>query len=735
MTASTRKRVKHNGKTRRRCKKNKETMEEECNKINPQQDVLFEDKLEKTAEYKSATKMKNLEKALIKRFKTPFSPSSITPNNDFYTYINYRWLKDTAKKSEYAPEKEKYFVQVDDTRVAQNRIYVQLIDYVKEFIQTKSTPEAQAIKKVYTSLLNLNSDSIKKHIRNLECRYDEHIQENNLWKFLAHINTNEIVSWACPISWSVDTDEKDSTHFKNQIMFPELGLYDYLMYFDNLPDEKPENIHYRRKVKHAYLEYIQNIFDACLGKNHHLKAKDVFDVEYDILIAMGCESIKNDSPDFYNIVKKEDALPLYGFDWDQFSYYLGYAKTPDTFICGSLNYLKCICTELNKNWTTPKWKSFWFFLYLKQFIRFDAKLRPIFYEFNGKFLRGQPAIFPRDIYPVFGLSFTFNTFLTQQYVNRNENKRNIHYVENMAKDLVTVYKRIIKRNTWMSSKTKRFALKKLEHLKFVIARPEDLREDPLLNYTDDDAWGNMLLLAEWKTRKYVELNNKALIDIPIFDWNAFKLAGTQAYVANAYYTPTLNSIYVPLGYLLEPFVNLNDRGLEYNLSHIGYTLCHEMSHALDESGSKYDHNGNLHDWWTKEDKIKYKRIIRDIIKQYEVYASYDGIDFDAANSIGEDMADISGLAICEEYLRDFHMNSNSIVPIVSLSFQEFFIYFALQNRQHVYKKAVAAQLKTNPHPMDKYRTNVPLSRLELFRSLYNVKKGDKMWWPSTSTIW
>ena len=175
--------------------------------------------------------------------------------------------------------------------------------------------------------------------------------------------------------------------------------------------------------------------------------------------------------------------------------------------------------------------------------------------------------------------------------------------------------------------------------------------------------------------------------------------------------------------------------LEYNLSHIGYTLSHEMSHALDESGSKYDHLGNLNDWWTKEDKIKYKRIIRDIIHQYEVYASYDGIDFDAENSIGEDMADISGLAICEEYLRDFHMNSNSIVPIVSLSFQSFFIYFALQNRQHVYKKAIAAQLKTNPHPMDKYRTNVPLSRLELFRSLYNVKKGDKMWWNSTSTIW
>jgi predicted metalloendopeptidase len=143
----------------------------------------------------------------------------------------------------------------------------------------------------------------------------------------------------------------------------------------------------------------------------------------------------------------------------------------------------------------------------------------------------------------------------------------------------------------------------------------------------------------------------------------------------------------------------------------------------------------LNDWWTSSDKKKYKAIIKDIIRQYEVFAGYDGIQFDASIGVGEDMADISGLAIAEEYLRDFQMQNSTVVPIASLSFQAFFIYFAVQQRQHVYRQAFKAQLKTNPHPLDKYRTNVPLSRLELFRSLYNVKKGDKMWWHSTSTIW
>jgi predicted metalloendopeptidase len=88
-----------------------------------------------------------------------------------------------------------------------------------------------------------------------------------------------------------------------------------------------------------------------------------------------------------------------------------------------------------------------------------------------------------------------------------------------------------------------------------------------------------------------------------------------------------------------------------------------------------------------------------------------------------------------EYLRDFQDNNDDIVPIRALSFNAFFTYIAIQARQKIYDSAIKAQLKTNPHPMDKYRTNCPLSRLELFRSLYNIKKGDKMYWPSADTIW
>jgi predicted metalloendopeptidase len=160
-----------------------------------------------------------------------------------------------------------------------------------------------------------------------------------------------------------------------------------------------------------------------------------------------------------------------------------------------------------------------------------------------------------------------------------------------------------------------------------------------------------------------------------------------------------------------------------------------MSHALDDFGSKYNKYGQLENWWTEKDKKQFEKIQENIVKQYELFASYDGIKLDAWPTIGENLADISGFAICQEYLRDFQLKNQDILPVQSLSFTSFFVYFAIQSRQKISKKAILAQLKTNPHPLDKYRCNVPLSRSRIFRAIYDIKKGDKMWWNTTSNVW
>ena len=703
----------------------------------PQRYIHIEDVYKKKFQKNIARSYKEMQSNLKRAFNIPFSPSSVTPQTDFYTWINYRWIKDTVKKYKSKDTQNKYFVEVDIFRLTQDKVYRELFVLIKKFIATEKSKKRDAINNVYKSLLNLNSTTIHKHFKEMPTLYQNFTSKESVWEWMAFLNENEIISWGVPVYWTVAEDPKNSTIFCDNINPPQLSLYDYLLYLGDY-GQTPKYIKYKKSVVSHYIKYVNRIFDECLGKGHGLNGRDVFDVEVDFLTAMGCDGVKNENPEGYNKVTASEALEKYGFDWKEFSKFLGYKKTPSYFICSNLNYLKCISKYLKDNWKTSKFKAYIFYIILRQMIRFDNKLVNIYYDFNDKFIEGQPDPFPRELYPIFGLSLTFNTFLTDEYVTNYWNQEYVSFVENMGSNLLIVFKRIMRRNTWLTEETKSYALKKLDHLELTIAKPKKMREDPLLEYSPTDAWYNMSLIASWKKDKYLNLQGKEVIDIPLIDWKKFKLIGTQAYVVNAYYEMNKNKIFVPMAIMQKPFINLEQRGFQFNLARMGYTLGHEMSHALDNTGSKYDYKGNLHNWWKPEDKKKYNLIVKDIIKQYETFASYDGVKFNAEITVGEDMADISGMAICQEYLLDYFEVNGVITPVRDLSLKEFYVHYASHQRQHIYKRAVNAQLGTNPHPLDKYRTNCVLARLDLFKVMYNIKKGDKMFWPTNnidSTIW
>jgi len=695
----------------------------------------FEKDLEQTLKKKGLWDPNfNVEAELVKMFKIPFAPSKYTPRNDYYTYINYQWMD---KKGQEIKKNQKYYVQADSFRIKQEEVYYDLMDMVKEYIKTNKTPRRQSLKNLYESLLNLDNATTASYVGWAIERMNKIYASNSLYRMLAEINQNEIISWGCPIVWSVMPDEKNSKIYRSYISAPQLSAYDYDIYIENTKDDQNTKL-YKKLFKQHYIKYIEDMFNACLGKNHGHKASDVWDVECDILGALGCNKIKKDDENGYNLVYKTESINKCGLDWSELATQIGYKDVPDRYICNSLNYVSCILSLLTKDdtWKSKKWTTYYLYIILRQLIRFHSEWRQIHYEFNEKFVKGQPVPWPKDIYPVFGLSICFNNLLSKEYIKRHKKQAHIDYIKNMAEDLLIVYKRIIKRNTWLSPKTKQYALQKLDHINLIIGSPEILDDDPLLAYKSKGAYQNLKKIAMSRTRKFMLIDGKSSnADMPIIDWSEFKLVGKQPYIVNAYYTPSENSIYIPSAYMQKPFIDLDERGIEYNLAHVGFTLGHEMSHCLDDLGSQYDYKGNLFNWWTKEDRDTFNKKVNDVIKQYETFASYDGIKMDASLSTGENLADISGLAICEEYLRDFQQKNEDEVSICALSYQAFFTYFAIQARQKIFDEAIKAQLKTNPHPLDKYRTNCPLARLELFRSLYNIKKGDKMYWPSMDTIW
>ena len=699
----------------------------------------FEDKVEelfKKNKMDVVSTSFNLEKQIVSELKQAVNLKGVKPNDDFYSYINDRWITDYELTAQ-----QQYIVQVDDFRIVQDKVYRELMQIIDDFIsnpKTKGSKKAICIKKAYNSFKGYNTDE---QTRCLSKTYIEFIDEirkdkDNIWKRLGILNKNEIISSGCPFVWSINPDDKNPTIYRCYLEPPQLSLIDVDVYFDDNNDTE-EIKKYKQNYRKQFFTYLNNLFTIAFGENHGFNVKDVFDTEFEILNAMACDLIKETDDDDYNLISKDEALKNFGFNWEEFCKALGFKKIPENFVTSNVNYLLCGTKLLIERWDSDQWKTFWIYLYIRQQCRWNEKGSINFFQFEGNFVRGLQGKVDDSIRPIFPMGFLFNTFLSNEYISKYNNPQAINYVKTIAEDLKTVFIRIIKRNNWMQSKTKAKALEKLENLKLTVGSPEILREDPLLEYTEDDPWGNLMKMCFWRHDQAVELVGKKITDIPVIDWTQIppKFIGTQAYVVNAAYTPTENGIYIPLGYIQKPFVDLDERGLEYNLSRIGFTIAHEMSHALDDWGSKYDEFGRLNNWWTEKDAKEFKKIQADVIKQYEVFAGYDNIVFDAEPSIGEDLADISGLAICQEYLRDFQLKNEDILPIQSLSYEAFFIFFAVQSRQKISKKAILAQLKTNPHPLDKYRCNVPLSRTNVFRAIYNVKKGNKMWWHSTNNVW
>lgn len=653
---------------------------------------------------------------------------------DFYTYINVDWLKRTEAELK---EKQKYYVQIDDFRITQEKVYYELIDYVKKYIKENPTSlKAKTISNVYESFRGADKKKGLKHVQELKASIEDILANGDMYDMLSSVNKNETVSWQSPIVWSVIPDEKNVNKNISHLDMPQLGIYDYTIYIDDPSDDKSTK-KFKSEFKSKYLNFIGLTFKTLLPNEYkNYNPEDVWNVENELLDAMGCLKFKNDDPNYYNVVTKSELENKYGFDWTLFSHKLGYKKVPEKVILSTLNGITCITELLKKRWNSPEWKTYWLFIYLKMFLTCEWDWNQIYFDFYNKYVEGTPVRFPKEIYPIFMLSFCFNTFLTEQYVEHNWDPQKINYVTNMVNDFREIFINKISRNDWLSPSTKKSALKKLKFLKATVGYPKNLREDPMLNYCNNDPWINMSILTNWRHKKSIELEGKTVnLDIPLIDWNKFKLAGTQAYVVNAYYTPTSNSIYIPLAYLQKPFIDLDERGIEYNLAYIGQTIGHELSHCLDDMGSKFDEKGNLNNWWTERDSRRFNAKIKDVVKQYEEFAARDGIKFDAEIGVGEDLADISGLSLAEEYLLLFQQANNDIDIIKKISLDAFYVYCAIQSRQKVYSKAIPAQLKTNPHPLEKYRCNCPLTRSEIFRKLYNVQKGDGMWWHNTDTIW
>jgi len=686
-------------------------------------------------ELKSKEVNDKLNNRLLKLFETPFTKKNTqTIRDDFFSYINNYWLKDIEMTNGHDI---KYLTKVDNFQVTQYKTYEKLAEIIENYITKNGSVVSSEMKNLWASALKFNPvESSKIYVTHIIEQIDElRKNRNNLWKMLALVNSNEITNPFAPFSWEIGPDKKNSQENINYLDPHKFAIFDLSVYYDKnyTEDQKKE---YQKKYRQFFTQYISKLFSTVAPNDKNLNAKSVFDVGqlFFQLFTKTDPKLKED-PDFYNKISEKEAIEKFGFNWTEYCKELGYKTVPTFFVTSNINYFKYCTLLILDEWNSEKWRSYWIWIFTRYIARLTSDWHELFYWFYGSKEKGMVTSFRSNIkHPaILFMSLGFNPILNNEYIDYSNNGSILVFAKDVAENTRNIFINRIKRNTWLSEKTKKYSVIKLDKIEINVGtkKIEWTNEMlPLLNFSSTQFLDNVLKILKWRHDMFIENNKIVINSLARIDWTKYPAQFTSlpSYVVNAQYVPYKNAVFISNAYLQKPFIDLDEHGIQFNLANLGFTIAHELSHSLDDLGSKYDIYGNLNYLWSKSDINKYSKIQENIIKQYEVFAKNYGTNYDAELSVGEDIADISGLSIAEEYLRDFCIKNKYPPPVVSNYFRIFYIYFALQMKQKIGTKTVKYELITNPHPIDKLRTNISLSRSPFFRKMYDVKPEDHMYW-------
>jgi putative endopeptidase len=268
-------------------------------------------------------------------------------------------------------------------------------------------------------------------------------------------------------------------------------------------------------------------------------------------------------------------------------------------------------------------------------------------------------------------------------------------------------------------------------MSFAIGYRNKFAEDPDCDFDDYDDFSNNSKYLNWLLKKFRKEVNKRILD------NSYWLVNEEMNVfnVNAFYNNVENQLILPNALLQKPVVDLS-KDITYNLAHIGFAIAHEMIHAFDIEGSKFNEKGELNYWWTDGDIEKYRTLQKEVIKQYEDIAKKDGIIIDGQLTLSENIADISALHLVEDTLEDYLISKNITGENQNLYFKKLYRYFAQQWRTLMSTKKEKSMVMIDEHSLARYRVNCVLMRSKRFQQIFDIHSYDGMYYPlDMNEIW
>ncbi|MFT4040019.1 MAG: M13 family metallopeptidase, partial [Thermomicrobiales bacterium] len=277
---------------------------------------------------------------------------------------------------------------------------------------------------------------------------------------------------------------------------------------------------------------------------------------------------------------------------------------------------------------------------------------------------------------------------------------------------------------WMTPETKAEALRKLDTMRVKVGYPDKWRTYE--NVVIGDSYTASILsasIAEYK-RDLARINEPVDRD----EW------GMLPQTVNAYYSPTNNEIVFPAAILQPPFFDYQ-ADLATNYGGIGGTIGHEITHAFDQSGSRFDADGNLRNWWTPEDTEQFNALKDEVIAQYGDIEVAPGLFVNGELTIGENIADMGGLQIAYDALQTALAEEGYPGLIEGLTpEQRFFLAHAYRWAQVARPALVETQVKTDEHAPAAVRAVEPERNMDSFYEAFGIEPGDPMYLPPEERV-
>ncbi|MEQ3663577.1 M13 family metallopeptidase [Olleya sp.] len=644
-----------------------------------------------------------------------YMDKSTQPKEDFFRYVNGKWLDNNE-----IPDDQATWGSFQELRKKTDADALAILKAAmsdnKDLENIKVLPGSDQEKAVYfyQTIMDtigrnkLGIEPVKPYLAKIEAL-------KNIEDLQAYMIEMEPQGGGGLYGFGVGSDPKDSNRNVAYLGGGSTGLPDRDYYIKDDADSKEKREKYVAHITRMF-QYLGD--DEAIAKT---QAEQILAFETRLEEAKMDKVDRRDARKRYNprsIAEVQKMVPA--VNWKNFISGIG-VKQLDTVIIGDLGYFNRL-QEVLADGNVSDWKAYLKWQTFNSAAGYlSTDIETANWEFYGKELNGSKAQRPREERALGALNGTVGEALGKLYVDKKFPAEAKVKAKKMIENVILAFEHRINKLDWMSPETKQKAIEKLKATKVKIAYPDKWKDYSDLKINSVEEGGsylqNSLNATAWNFKDDIQKLGKPV------DKSEWYMAPQ---VVNAYFNPAYNEIVFPAAILQPPFYNYTaDDAVNYG--GIGAVIGHEISHSFDDSGSRYDKDGNLNNWWTDEDLKQFEGLGKALADQYSSIEVLPETNINGAFTLGENIGDLGGVLVAYDALQmSFEQDGRPEDIDGFTAEQRFFMSWATVWRTKMRDDALKTRIKTDPHSPGMTRAVQPLLNIDAFYKAFDIKEGDKM---------